>query len=267
MSDKDEPKEGNSPPASEGVGGSGRTEAGGTSPDSVSRTGRPAQPDEREKQPAGPEKQSEPAGGPAAPATPRPAAPPAGAAAPGGEATTRRAPPAPKVDPVEQALRAEVPSVPLERLRQQMPEAIEEVVFFAGVPIVRIKKRMIAEVGSFLRDDAACEMKYLSNLCGAHYPGRDEPFEVVYHLYSITKEHRLSLKVRTTEEESVPSVAGVWRTANWHEREAYDMYGIIFEGHPDLTRILLPDDWVGHPLRKDYPLEGKPGDHKLYRRE
>src|SRR5438876_994869 len=151
MSDKDEPKEGNSPPASEGVGGSGRTEAGGTSPDSVSRTGRPAQPD-------------------------------------------------------------------------------------------------------------ACEMKYLSNLCGAHYPDRDEPFEVVYHLYSITKEHRLSLKVRTTEEESVPSVAGVWRTANWHEREAYDMYGIIFEGHPDLTRILLPDDWVGHPLRKDYPLEGKPGD-------
>jgi NADH-quinone oxidoreductase subunit C len=179
----------------------------------------------------------------------------------------RPARPAPRPNPAEEALRAEVPSVPLDRLREVLPAAIEEVTFFAGVPIVRVRRGDISKVGRFLRDDPASDMKYLSNLCGAHYPGRSEPFEVVYHLYSITKNHRMELKVRSAEGEPVPTVEGVWRTANWHEREAFDMYGIPFEGHPDLTRILLPDDWEGHPLRKDYPLEGKPGDHKSYRRE
>ena len=148
-----------------------------------------------------------------------------------------------------------------------MPDAIEDVFFFAGVAIVRVRRDRIVAAGQFLRDDPACNLKYLSNLSGSHYPDREEPFEIVYNLYSITRNHRIELKVRTTEAISVPTVSTVWCTANWHEREAFDMYGIRFEGHPDLTRILLPDDWEGYPLRKDYPLEGKEGDHKLYRRE
>ncbi len=82
-------------------------------------------------------------------------------------------------------------------------------------------------------------------------------FKVNYHLFSTTKHHRLRLKVVLNEDDvHVPTVAGVWRTANWHERETYDLFGIVFDGHPDLRRILLPDDWQGHALRKDFPLRG-----------
>ena len=227
--------------------------------------------DAKADKPAPVETSGPPAEKPAAPVA-RPAAPAAGAGAPGapGAPTAPAAPAAPrvpKVDPVEQALRAEVPSVPLDRLKSRMPGAIEEVTYFAGVPIVRVQTAEIERVCRFLKDDPDSDMKYLSSLCGAHYPDRPAPFDVVYHLYSITKNHRLELKARTDDATPVPSVTGVWRTANWHEREAFDMYGIRFEGHPDLKRVLLPDDWVGHPLRKDYPLEGNPGDHKVYRRE
>jgi len=85
----------------------------------------------------------------------------------------------------------------------------------------------------------------------------DPRFEVNYHLFSTTKHHRLRLKVVLSEEDThVPTVTGVWRTANWHERETFDLFGVIFDGHPDLRRILLPDDWQGHALRKDFPLRG-----------
>ncbi len=156
--------------------------------------------------------------------------------------------------------------VPLARLQEAHSGAILETGSFAGVPIVRVATAEIARVCGFLKNDAATQMDYLSDLCGAHYPDRDEPFEIVYQMMSMTHRHRIRLKVRTSEGGAVPTVTGVWRTANWHEREAFDMYGVRFKGHPDLTRILLPDDWNGHPLRKDYPLEGRPGDHKLYRR-
>jgi len=100
---------------------------------------------------------------------------------------------------------------------------------------------------------------------GMHHPDRPKPFEVIYNLFSVRKGHWITLHVQAADAEEVPTVTAVWKTADWHEREAWDMFGIRFRGHPDMTRILLPDDWEGHPLRKDYPLEGKEGDHKLYR--
>ena len=99
---------------------------------------------------------------------------------------------------------------------------------------------------------------FLADICGADRGVEEEPrFEVNYHLFSTTKHHRLRLKVLLNEEDThVPTVTGVWRTANWHERETFDLFGVIFDGHPDLRRILLPDDWQGHALRKDFPLRG-----------
>ncbi len=116
-------------------------------------------------------------------------------------------------------------------------------------------RERIVEVCAFLRDDAEFDFKMLSWLGGVDRLPREPRFEVVYSLLSLTRNQRLHLKVRVPEENPhVPSVAGVWPTANWHERETYDFYGIVFDGHPDLTRILLPEDWVGWPLRKDSPL-------------
>ncbi|MCP2606670.1 NADH-quinone oxidoreductase subunit C, partial [Candidatus Aminicenantes bacterium AC-708-I09] len=89
-----------------------------------------------------------------------------------------------------------------------------------------------------------------------HFP-KEKKFEIVYNLYSITFHHRLRLKVKINEGESVTSLTRVWSGANWLEREVYDMSGVVFDGHPDLKRILLSEDWKGHPLRKDYPLSGE----------
>lgn len=181
------------------------------------------------------------------PAAPKPARPPAGP------------------DPTELRLRAEVPSIPLARVRDRFPELAAGAVFFAGVPIVSVPPERIVEVCRFLKEDPESDCRYLSNLHATNHPDRPKPFEVVYHLFSITRHHWIELRVDLGEGEEVPSVTGVWKTANWHEREAFDLVGVRFAGHPDLTRILLPDDWAGHPLRKDYPLEGKEGDHAVYR--
>ena len=100
-----------------------------------------------------------------------------------------------------------------------------------------------------------------------HYPKREKPFEVVYHLYSVPFAKRVRLKVWLSEDEEVESVYSVWPAANWYEREVYDMFGIKFANHPDLRRILLPEDWEGYPLRKDYPLEGPPGYREKWLKE
>jgi NADH-quinone oxidoreductase subunit C len=207
---------------------------------------------------------------PAAP-RPRPAAPaPSAAAGEGGAPAAPRPAPAPRApagpSPAELAQRAEVPSVPLDRLKARYPEIAKTASFFSGVPIVSVPAASIAEVCRFLKEDPESRCTYLSNLHGTHYPDKkDKPFEIVYHLYSIDLAQWIELKIELAEGEAVPTVSTVWKTANWHEREAFDMLGITFAGHPDLTRILLPDDWRGHPLRKEYPLEGNPGDHKYYR--
>lgn len=193
----------------------------------------------------------------------KPAAPPAPAAP-----KPAPAPAAEKAPPPPDPLAAAVDSRALARLAQQFEGAIVEQRFWAGVPIVTVAKERLIEVLSFLRDDDGCRMDHLSTEFATHFPERTEdPLEVTYCLYSTTHRHWLTLKVRTSESVPVASAVSVWPIANWNEREAYDMTGVRFEGHPDLTRILLPDDWSGHPLRRDYPLEGNPGDHKNYRKE
>ena len=148
-------------------------------------------------------------------------------------------------DRVEQRLRERFPGV---TIRRQTGEAVRD-------HTVIVPAAQIVEIGTFLRDDPELDFALLSWIGGVDYLPRNPRFEVVYHLLSLTHECRFVLKVELTDEQpKLPSVCGVWPTANWHERETYDFYGIVFEGHPDLTRILLPDEWVGWPLRKDSPL-------------
>jgi NADH-quinone oxidoreductase subunit C len=118
-------------------------------------------------------------------------------------------------------------------------------------PFIRIAPERIRDVALFLRDDPALQFDTLCLLTGMDYTGGK--LGVVYHLASIALGHKIVLKVDVmVDTPHVPSVESVWKTANWHEREAFDMIGILFDGHPDLRRILTPDDWEGHPLRKDY---------------
>lgn len=146
---------------------------------------------------------------------------------------------------VEQKLRERFPEVSFER---QQGEAVRDLTVY-------LPAESLVEVCTFLRDDPELEFALLSCITGVDYLPRDPRFEVVYHLLSVSKNGRFVLKVRLTEQDPrVPTVLGVWPTANWHERETYDFYGIVFEGHPDLTRILLPEAWEGWPLRKDSPL-------------
>ena len=135
---------------------------------------------------------------------------------------------------------------------------VAEVIEAFGEITVVVPREKIAEVCSFLKSAPGLEFNFLSDICGADRGPEEEPrFEVNYHLFSTTKHHRLRLKVLLNDDDThVPTVTNVWRTANWHERETFDLFGVIFDGHPDLRRILLPDDWEGHALRKDFPLRG-----------
>jgi len=114
----------------------------------------------------------------------------------------------------------------------------------------------IVEVMTFLREDADCAFLSFVDVCGADYPEREKRFDVVYHLMSPRHVSRVRIKVETDEVTAVPSITGVFPGANWFEREAYDMYGILFTGHPDLRRILTDYGFQGHPLRKDFPMTG-----------
>jgi NADH-quinone oxidoreductase subunit C len=114
----------------------------------------------------------------------------------------------------------------------------------------------ILVVLKFLRDDDACGFTQLIDLCGADYPSRPLRFDVVYHLLSMSKNHRVRVKLQAGEETQVPSVTGLFDAADWFEREAFDMYGILFSGHPDLRRLLTDYGFEGYPLRKDFPLTG-----------
>ncbi|MFQ5938891.1 MAG: NADH-quinone oxidoreductase subunit C [Alphaproteobacteria bacterium] len=125
-----------------------------------------------------------------------------------------------------------------------------------GELIVAVRREAIVKALTFLRDDTNCRFKMLVDICGVDYPERDERFEVVYNLLSLTHNQRIRVKVTTDETTPVPSVTGVFSSAGWAEREAWDLYGILFSDHPDLRRILTDYGFEGHPLRKDFPLTG-----------
>ncbi len=121
---------------------------------------------------------------------------------------------------------------------------------------VVVARETVASAIKSLRDDPACRFDMLVDICGADYPERDERFDVVYNLLSLPLNLRLRVKVRASDTTPVPSIVSLYPAANWFEREAYDLYGIMFSGHPDLRRLLTDYGFEGHPLRKDFPLSG-----------
>ena len=149
------------------------------------------------------------------------------------------------------------PSQLVTALQREHEHWITEIIEAHGEVTAVVPQLYIADVCAALKAGAV-KFDFLADLCGADRGVEEEPrFEVNYHLFSTTKHHRLRLKVLLHEANAhVPTVTGVWRTANWHERETFDLFGIVFDGHPDLRRILLPDDWQGYSLRKDFPLRG-----------
>jgi NADH-quinone oxidoreductase subunit C len=159
-------------------------------------------------------------------------------------------------DPIQSS--EPTPSPLVAAFQREHPEWVLEVIVALGETTLIVPGHHIVEICSFLKTWSESRFDFLADLCGADRGVEEEPrFEVNYHLFSTTKYHRWRLKVLLNEENvHVGSVTGVWRTANWHERETYDLFGVIFDGHPDLRRILLPEDWQGYSLRKDFPLRG-----------
>lgn len=159
--------------------------------------------------------------------------------------------------------------IEITKLRERFPEAILNVTTFRGDTFIMVQREQIADICRFLRDDPDLQYNFFSECLGVDYLDyrEDYRFEVVYNLYSLQYEkngqqfghnRRLFVKVPVPEEDPVvPTVTGVYAGANFPEREVYDMFGVTFSGHPDLRRLLMSDDWVGHPQRKDYPLGGE----------
>jgi NADH-quinone oxidoreductase subunit C len=147
-----------------------------------------------------------------------------------------------------------IPAV-VENLKGKFSAAILDVAEFRGETTVVVKKEEIVAICSYLKKQEG--FNFLTDLCGVDYLGQSPRFMVVYHLYNLKTHERLRLKVPVEEKSpQVDTVSSVWATANWHERECWDLMGISFNNHPDLRRILMPEDWQGHPLRKDYPVQG-----------
>ena len=144
----------------------------------------------------------------------------------------------------------------VEKLKAENPSWVVDFKDARGEVTLTIPRESIVDVCWVLK--TKCDFNMLADLCGADRgPEEDPRFEVNYHLFSTRHFNRLRLKVLLSDDEpNVPTVVGVWKTANWHERETYDLFGVVFDDHPDLRRILLPSDFDGHALRKDYPLRG-----------
>lgn len=144
---------------------------------------------------------------------------------------------------------------PVEALTSAFPQAVEDIQEFRGEITVIVVADSIAEVCGYCRDTKGLEYNFLSDVAGVDYYPQEPRFAVSYHLYSMAHNRSLRLKVYLSgDDPELPSVTGVFPAANWSEREIYDLFGVVFTGHPDLRRILMPDGWDGHPLRKDYPL-------------
>lgn len=152
-----------------------------------------------------------------------------------------------------------------ERVKAEFGPAVLDTVLEGGLPHLVVDAARLPEVCAYLRDDPALKFDFLSAIAGVD---RGERLQVVYFLYSYPHHHSFTLKVNVPRAEPVvPTVSGIWRAADWHERETYDLMGIRFAGHPDLRRLLLPSDWEGHPLRKDYKYPESYDGIKLRREE
>ncbi|HEY6269286.1 MAG TPA: NADH-quinone oxidoreductase subunit C [Candidatus Acidoferrum sp.] len=138
------------------------------------------------------------------------------------------------------------------RFRAKFGAALLEAMEDRKQAILTVDRARLVELALHLRDEEKFDM--LADLTAVDWPKREKRFDVVLNLYSFAKNERLMVKVHAADAEEVPSVVSVWPTANWQEREVFDMFGIVFTGHPDLKRILLPDEWQGYPLRKDYDI-------------
>jgi len=162
-------------------------------------------------------------------------------------------------DPEAPSTPTEAPAVEplvLVRLRERFPDAVHATHAYRGDTTAEIVPTALLEICAFLRDDPELAFDFLVDVTAVDYIGTVPRFEVVYHLYSLTKNHRVRLKARVPEEDPrIASLVPLWRGADWLERETWDMYGIRFDGHPDLRRIFLYEEFQGHPLRKDYPKE------------
>ncbi len=149
----------------------------------------------------------------------------------------------------------ETASKVLAALQARFPGVVRETHAHVGDETALIHKKALRDVAKFLKQDAAMDFNFLMDVTAVDYPQDVERFEVVYHFYSLAYNHRLRLKVRVAEEDAVlDTLTGLWASADWFEREVWDMFGIRFSGHPNLKRILMYDEFVGHPLRKDYPI-------------
>ncbi len=144
----------------------------------------------------------------------------------------------------------------VKKLKEKFPTSVLEVKTFRDEVNVIVQKKDILDICKFLYSDSDLQYQMLTDLCGVDFFPESPRFEVVYLLYSMKNRQRLRLKVKVGDSESVSSVESIWKAANWLEREVYDLFGILFENHPDLRRILLWDGYEGHPLRKDFPVEG-----------
>ena len=143
-----------------------------------------------------------------------------------------------------------------EYIASSLADDITGLSFESGELVVNARLEAIDRVLKFLRDDINCQFKLLMDVCGVDYPERERRFEIVYNLLSLTHNLRIRIKVACNEETPVPTATGVFSSADWWEREVWDLFGVMFSGHPDLRRILTDYGFEGHPLRKDFPLTG-----------
>lgn len=137
-----------------------------------------------------------------------------------------------------------------------LEQAVKSADIQFGELTINILVERLSDVMTFLRNDPTCRFTVLVDICGVDYPERAQRFDVVYHLLSMHQNHRIRVKLQVDDETPVPSIVELYPTANWYEREAFDMYGILFSDHPDLRRLLTDYGFSGYPLRKDFPLTG-----------
>lgn len=185
---------------------------------------------------------------PEKPATPaaKPEAPAAKAAAPAAAKPAVPAAPPKPAGPTPQPWESET----VARLKREFGSGVQEASTYVAQPYMVVDASVVHDVLELLRDDG--QFDYLVDCTAVHYPKRDEQFDIIWILYSFARNERIRIKTRIQEGSSVPTATDLWPAANWLEREVFDMFGIRFEGHPELKRILLPDGWNGHPLRKEY---------------